>query len=140
MQSRFDGYNHIIRLDKGELLIDSLSKWAIEKGVAGGWISGIGAARWVELGYYDLKKQNYNWKKIKDLVEIDSLQGNLAWIDDTPAIHLHATFSDSKMRTTGGHVKELEVGGTCEVFVHATFGPQLTRFLNKDTGLKLLDL
>lgn len=140
MRAKFDGNNYILRFSKGELLIEGLVNWAIQNEISGGWINGLGAALWAELGYYDLKKQVYIYKKINKILEIDSLQGNLAWFDGKPSVHLHATFSDSKMRTTGGHVKELAVAGTGEIFVHATFGPQLNRILDRESGLKLLDI
>jgi predicted DNA-binding protein with PD1-like motif len=113
MTQQFDGYNYLVRLEKGELLVESLLRFVTEQKISGGWISGIGGATWAEVGFYDLTAQHYRWKKLDQLLEITSLQGNVAWDGDDPFLHLHGTFSDGTMQSFGGHVKELETGGTC---------------------------
>jgi hypothetical protein len=140
MTHQFDGFNWLLRLNKGEYLIDSLLNFTREHNISGAWVSGIGAALSAELGFYDLNKKQYRWKKFDQLMEITSLQGNIAWSDGEPAVHIHGTFSDSDMRSFGGHVKELEVGGTCEVLLHRWYQDKLTRSNDQQTGLTLLDL
>ncbi|MDB5185581.1 MAG: protein of unknown function superfamily protein [Candidatus Saccharibacteria bacterium] len=140
MTSRFDGYNWIVRLSKGELLMESLDSFIKEHNIAGGWVNGLGAAVWAELGFYDLHAQQYNFKKLDQLLEITSLQGNIAWVDNKPFVHLHGTFSNAEMQGLGGHVKELEVGGTCEIYIHTWEGEPIARVLDAETGLPLLDL
>ncbi len=140
MKYRFDGYNYVVRLDKGELLVESLTKFAREQKLGGAWISGLGGALWAEIGYYHLGSKEYTWRKIDQLLEITALQGNLAWAGEDPVLHLHGTFSDEKMQAFGGHVKELQVGGTCELFLHVIINQQLTRSQSDEIGLKLLDL
>jgi predicted DNA-binding protein with PD1-like motif len=75
------------------------------------------------------------------LLEITSLQGNLAWKNDEPIWHIHGTFGDEHYNAIAGHIKELIVGGTCELHLHAIFGDQpLARSHNNKIGLELLDL
>jgi predicted DNA-binding protein with PD1-like motif len=140
MTYQFDGYNYLLRLNKGEQLVACLTDFVREQGVAGGWVSGIGGALAAELGFYDLVAQHYRWKKLDQLLEITSLQGNIAWDNEEPFLHLHGTFSGVDMQTIGGHVKELTVGGTCEIFLHAWNKDRLKRSPDNETGLKLLDL
>lgn len=141
MTYKFDGYNYILRLQRGEKLIEKLSAFAKEQQLGSMWLSGLGGAAWAELGYYNLGTREYEWKTFSELVEITSLQGNLAWVDDEPVWHVHGSFSDREFRGIGGHVKELEVGGTCELFLHARFGGEtMTRVYNDEVGLKLLDM
>lgn len=133
-----DGY--IVRLNKGELLVENLLKLAKQNEINGAWVNGLGAAKWVEIGFYDLPNKKYNWLKINQPLEILSLQGNIAWDNNEPIIHIHGSFSDRDMKTYGGHVKELEVGGTCEIIIDALNGSELLRLRDENTGLKLLNL
>ncbi len=141
MTYRFDGYNWMIRLEKGEKLISSLTALIEKEKIKTAWIYGLGAADQVEIGFYDLEKKEYEWKKLDKELEILSLQGNISLIDEGPSIHIHGTFSGGDMQTFGGHVKDLTVSVTCELFLHNWFSSDgITRSLDKDTGLKLLDL
>lgn len=128
----------VVRLEKGELLVESLKKFAVEQKLEGAWLSGLGAALWAEIGFYELDSQRYVFKKLNKILEICSLQGNIAWTGQDPVIHLHGTFSDDTLQAFGGHVKELEAAGTCEVLVQLT--EPLARKLDQATGLQLLDL
>lgn len=140
MTHAFDGYNYLVRLEKGELFIESLTAFMKEQQIKGGWISAIGGALSAELGFYDLAAEHYTWKKYDDLMEIISLQGSAAWDGKNPVLHLHGSFSDKSMQPFAGHVKELVVAGTCEVFVHVWNRGELQRRHDDLTGLKLLDL
>jgi uncharacterized protein len=140
MTFQFDGYNYLVRLEKGELLVESLLQFAKEQKISGGWISAVGGALSAEIGFYDLAAQHYIWKKLDTLLEIASLQGNLAWDASEPVLHLHGSLSDKTLQTYSGHIKEIEVGGTCEIFVHVWNKDELSRTLDDQTGLNLLDL
>ncbi len=140
MTHTFDGYNWLVRLDKGERLVETLTEFIKQEKIGGAWVSGLGAAQSAELGFYDLDKQAYNWQKLDQLMEITSIQGNVAWQDDLPVLHLHGTFSDRNLRAFGGHIKELQAGGTVEVLLHRWYKGQLNRSMDAATGLNLLDL
>lgn len=136
-----DGYNYVVRLDKGEKLVESLEKYFSGNKIAESyWISGLGAAVWAELGFYDLEKQEYMLKKIVEPLEITALTGNIAWDGDKVILHIHGSFSDKNMKALGGHVKELEVAGTCEMMLHKWYQGRLGRKHDDSVGLNLLDL
>lgn len=139
MKYHFDGFNWLVRLDKGEQLVASLTELVKKENIQGAWLSGLGGALSVELGFYSLDDKEYKWKKLDQLLEITSLQGNVGWVGEEPALHIHGSFSDTEMKAFGGHVKEMTVGGTCEVMLH-TFQDKLTRSQNDEIGLKLLDI
>ena len=54
-------------------------------------------------------------------------------------IHMHGTIADDNYQTYGGHIKDLVVGGTLEVFVHCSDKLPFERTLNTETGLAQLD-
>lgn len=140
MKFRYDGFNWLVRLEKGEKLVECLIQLATSEHITSCWVSGIGGALLVELGFYDLKSKEYQWREVNELMEITSLGGNLVWDGEKPLWHLHGTFAKSDLSAIGGHVKELVVGGTCEVLLHKWYGDNLSRSKNDEVGLKLLDL
>ena len=141
MTYRFDGYNWLVRLQKGEKLVESITKLIQDKDIKGAWISGLGGALLAELGFYNLETKEYQWHVFDELMEITSLQGNVAWSDDQPMLHIHGTFTKADFSAIGGHVKELTVGGTCEVLLHRWYEEDgLTRSLDEETGLTLLNV
>ncbi len=140
MKYRFDGYNWLVRLEKGEKLVETLTQVVKDQKVGGAWISGLGACAWAEVGYYDLDAKQYEFKKLDGPLEILGLQGNVAWQNNEPVLHIHGTFSDKEMKAFGGHIKELEVAGTCEVLLHRWYESGLARKIDGETGLNLLDL
>ncbi len=131
---------YVVRLDKGEQLMVCLRELIASESIAAAWVQGLGGAANAELGYYDLASREYRWQKFDELMEITSLQGNISTDESNqPVVHLHGSFSRADFSAIGGHVKELEVGGTCELFI--TEVPlSLVRRQDEAVGLKLLDL
>jgi len=141
MTYRYDGTNWIVRLNKGERLMDGLRQLIAQEKLASAWLQGLGGAAWAELGFYDLPNQTYHWQKIDEPLEITSLQGNIAFDGaGEPVFHVHGSFSRADMTAVGGHVKDLEVAGTCEILVRPWNGDKLTRKPDDQIGLSLLDL
>lgn len=130
----------LLRLERGEKLIENLNLLAKNENISAAWLSGLGGAESAELGFYDLDTKEYRWRTFDDLMEITSLQGNLAWIDDQPKWHIHGTLSGRDYAAIGGHVKELIVGGTCEIYLTLISETHLHRQIDESTGLTLLDL
>ena len=132
--------NQVLRLNRGDLLVKSLIDYAKEHKLTSAWINGLGAAKWTEIGFYELENKKYTWKKINKPLEILSLQGNIAWNNAEPVIHIHGVFSDDTMGAFGGHVKELEVAGTCEIKITMLEEQKIKREYDEETGLNLLNI
>lgn len=136
----FDGFNYLIKLNKGERLSEAVAQFARETKIEGAWVNGIGAALEATLGFYDLDKQQYNWQTFSELQEIVSLNGNLAYDEQgTMVFHLHGVFSNRQFQTAGGHVKDLVAGATVELFIHRAYQPT-KRKTDPSVGLQTLDL
>jgi predicted DNA-binding protein with PD1-like motif len=140
MVSTFDGYNYIVRLDRGEKLSQAMEQFFDGNELEGASVTAVGGAEQIELGFYDLETKEYLWKTFPDLYEITGLLGTIA-LDEQGKLmyHLHGTFAGRDYQVVGGHVKDFVVGGTCELFIHRTYQP-LRRKTDGTTGLKLLDL
>lgn len=141
MKYQNDGYNWVVRLEKGENLMACLNELITKEKIESAWVSGLGGVSSAELGFYDLSKQAYHWQRFDELMEITALQGNIA-VDEAgkPVVHLHGTFGRSDMSAIGGHVKDFEVAGTCELFLHKWYEGALQRKHDDAVGLNLLDL
>lgn len=140
MTYTFENFNYWVRLDKGEKLSESLAAFMHEAKIEGAWVSGIGAALSCELRFYNLEHKEYQWRVFEGLREVLSLQGNLAKNEAGEMMfHLHGTFGDEQFNTIGGHVKELVVGATLELYVHRSHLP-LARKMDSHVGLQTLDL
>jgi hypothetical protein len=59
----FDGFNYLIRLDKGERLSEAFQQFAAETNIEGAWVNGVGAALEVTLGFYDLDTKNSQYAR-----------------------------------------------------------------------------
>lgn len=130
-----DGY--VVVLSHGEEIISSLSQFCAEQAIVSGKIQAIGAVDSVELGFYDLPAKEYQWNKFEQGMEIVSLLGNIALVEEKPFIHGHIVVSDSQFQCFGGHLKEGIVGATCEVHI-TQFDASIERVMNNEIGLKLL--
>lgn len=140
MVYKFDGENYLLRLKRGEGLKACLDKFMAEKKITGAWLNGIGASSKLTLGTYTNATKDYNWQEFNDPLEITSLVGNLAANQAGEMMfHVHGTFAGPDFKTISGHVKDLTVNATLELFIHPTNQP-LERQFNDDTGLQLLDL
>jgi len=132
-----DGF--VVKLDKGEQLVDSLIKFARQEKVDSGSVTGIGAVTNVTLGYFDREQKKYLEKKFEEVYELVSLLGSIATINYQPILHLHIIISDRNYKVYAGHLFSAEVAVTAEIFVRAYPEP-LLRKKDPQFGLNLLDL
>lgn len=140
MKFSFDGFNYLVRLDKGDRLSECLEQFVKETKLEGAWVNGLGACTETTLGFYDPEVKQYSWRTFDGVREIVSLTGNLAHDDMGKFVfHLHGVLGDRAYQTIGGHVKDFVAGTTVELFVHRAYQPTKRRS-DDATGLKILDL
>jgi len=139
MQSKRIADGFVVKLDKGEQLVDSLIKFARQEKVDSGSVAGIGAVTNVTLGYFDREQKKYLQRKFDDVYELVSLSGSIATIKGEPILHLHIVISDRDYSVRAGHLFSAEVAVTGEIFVRA-YPERLLRKKDPEFGLNLLDL
>lgn len=124
-------------VDRGEKLVETITKKFKDSNLRGGMISGLGALSEVELGFYHLHKKDYARKRFDKEYELIALVGNIAVKDGSPFVHVHAVLGDEDFSTFGGHLFEARVAVTTEVsIVPFEFAP--VRQMNADIGLALI--
>ena len=138
MQFQENDGNFLVILEKGELLMASLTKFAIANKLKGAIFSGIGALENVELGAYDTKTKEYIRKTFNEVAyELISINGNLSLKDGELFVHIHAALGDHDFSVFGGHLFEAVVAVTAEISVKPlNFTP--IRELHEGVGLGLI--
>lgn len=135
------GSNHerlFVILNKGELLVQSLTKVVEDNHIQGGFITGIGALKDVELGYYILEKQTYIRKHfLHEDFELIALNGNISLKEGKPFIHVHAALGRQDFSTFGGHLFEGTVAVTTEISI-LPLGLMPQRKLDEAIGIALI--
>ena len=129
----------IVRLDRGDEVISSLTKIIQKENLKGGFVSAIGAADVIEVGLYEVEKQHYLSKRFEGDFEILSCLGNVSRKDGEPYLHLHMSFSDKDYRVYGGHLSYCRISGTFECVIGLTQN-EINRMKDSKTGLNMFKL
>jgi len=144
------GTHYIIRLDSGEEIVKTLTEFAQAKKIKSAFLLGLGAAKELTLGFYDLEKKAYIRRFFPTEWEITNLVGNIAWLEeakqsvhqakrDEPILHIHIVLSSSNFNTIGGHLFSGTVTATCEILI-MVLDAKLKRSRDSATGLNLLTI
>ena len=139
MQFQKVGKDYLINIDKDEKVMETLTRFCKENGIKNAKLSGIGAVKKTEIGAYDLQNKEYIKREYSEILELLSLEGNVALKDGEPFIHAHVVLSDHKMQTLGGHLFETTVGVAGEFFL-TQFDGNAYRELKPDIGLACMCL
>lgn len=132
--------NHIImRIDRGEMLLDELNSVCRKYSVGCASVSGIGATDSFVCGVFNLETKEYKEFEFNGTYEILSLSGNITVKDGDPYIHLHICAGDELGKCIGGHLKQARISATCEIII-SVIDYQLERMHDTETGLNLLDI
>ena len=115
MESQSTRYGHVLRLDRGEEVVESLVAFARQRGIRAGGLTGLGAADDIELGFYDPGTRAYTRRRFTGDHEIGALTGNLSLMGGEPFAHCHAVISGRDFVAYTGHLFRAVVSVTCEV-------------------------
>lgn len=141
MKSRKAGANHILVLQKGEEVVQTITDYCVREKIHAAWLQGVGAAKHAQIGYYRDDTKEYVFKLEPGPFEVASMQGNVTTVDGNPFMHLHAVLSrmDDGIGCIGAHVKAMVVAVTLEVLLTPIDVPVSRRY-DEAIGLNLLDI
>lgn len=128
---------YIIRLEKGEDIVESLNEFVNKQDIRLGKVTGIGAVNSIEIGLFHTKKKEYHSKKIEGDMEIVSLAGNISTMKGEKYLHLHIAVGDEDLKVHGGHLNSAKVSATAEIVVDVIDG-EIGREFSEDIGLNLI--
>lgn len=130
---------YAVRLDVGEEVMESLKKLAEGEQIRAAEVSAIGATDRAVIGVFDREAGAYRQEELNRFMEITSLMGNITEMEGKPYIHLHAMLADQDHGIHGGHVIEMRIGLTCEMFVRVMEGA-IEREHSDELGINLWKL
>ena len=122
----------------GDEALSGLTDFAIAHHIEDAHFTGIGAVRGAMLGWLDLRLKQYHAIPVTSQHEVLSLTGDIAAFNGKPVVHTHAVLGGPDGSTVGGHVFELAVEPTLEVFLTANTLP-LQKKADPASGIKLID-
>ncbi len=123
---------------KGDEALSGLTDFALQTGSRDAHFTGIGAVSGATLAWLDLDRKLYKRIAVPQQVEVLALTGDIAEFGGKPVVHMHAVLGRSDGTTVGGHVFELNVNPTLEVFVTVNTVP-LRKKPDEASGMKLID-
>jgi predicted DNA-binding protein with PD1-like motif len=130
---------YILKLEPNEEIVQTLKQFVIKKKIKGGFLWGLGTAREISLGYYDLKEKQYRKRLFVEDHEITSLIGNISYVSTDPIIHIHVVISPENFVSYSGHLFQALVSATAEILL-MPFTQKILRKAEPKIGLNLLSL
>lgn len=128
---------YVLRIDKGEELIASLTEFCKKENVKLASVQGLGASDHAVVGLFDAAAHKYRTASFDEPMEITSLTGSISTKDGEPYLHIHSTFGRGDMSVVGGHLSECRISLTCELFIKTLNGRVERRLDEEKTGLNL---
>ena len=133
---RFDD-TYILRIDKGEEILNGIRTLCEEENIALASVHGIGAVNDVTLGVFNTKKFCYESCRFTGDYEISSCIGTVTRKEKEPYLHIHMTIGDPVAGTCfGGHLNAAVVSLTGE-FVIRRINGTVGREYSPEIGLNL---
>lgn len=125
------------RLEKGDDLLNELTKIVTKKDISTGMIKVIGAVQNAKVGYYNQDSFEYEYQEFNREMEIVSCIGNISILEGKPFIHAHIVLADEDGSCYGGHLAEGTKVFASEFYIQTLKGDQLKRKYEKETKLTL---
>jgi len=130
--------HHAIILAKGDEVMSGLTDFARQNKVTSASFTAIGAFSRATVAWFDDGRKEFKLVPIEQQVELVSMIGDIALVNDQPSVHTHVAVASSDGTVRGGHVIKAFVFPTLELFM-TVYPTPLHKESDKATGLKLID-
>jgi uncharacterized protein len=138
MQFEKFGNKYIVRLDKGEEIVETLKQFCEKEKIYLASVSGIGATNKVVVGLFDAETKKYHSTELTGNFEISPLSGNVSTMNNEVYMHLHINICDKENKSFGGHLNSAIVSATFEAIIDVIDG-KIDRAFNPDVGLNTIE-
>lgn len=129
---------YVIRIDRGEEILETLKVICLQENIKLASIQAIGAVDEFSVGLYDVKEKKYNSNTFNGAYEITSILGNITTMNGEYYAHLHMSCADKDGHTFGGHLTYARVSATVEMILTLIDG-EVDRRKDETTGLNLFN-
>lgn len=129
----------VVRIDRGEEILDKIRELAIAENIKLASITALGATNDFTVGVFNTDEKKYYANEFKGAFEIVSLTGTINTMDGQFYTHIHMSAGNDKGEVFGGHLNRAVVSATCEMTVTVIDG-EVDRYHDDDVGLNLFKL
>lgn len=136
MEYRRFGDDIVVRIDKGEEIIQKMLEVCEKEKVILANINALGAIGEFEVGLFKTDEKKYYSEVHKGDFEIVSLTGSITTKEGKLYHHIHMSAGDKENKVYGGHLNYAKVSATCEMFIRVISG-NVEREFNEEIGLNL---
>ena len=127
----------IVRMDKGEDIVEQVKNVALKEKIKLASISALGAINEFTVGVFKTKEKKYYANEFKGDFEIVSLTGTINTMNDEYYSHMHLSAGNDQGQVFGGHLNKAIVSATCEMVIQIING-EVDRYFDEEVGLNLL--
>ena len=138
MEYRKLGDTIVLCLVRGEDVLASIRAVCNAERVRLAEISALGAADYAEVGVYHLAEKRFLPRTLEGEMEICALTGSVTRRGTELYLHLHGSLADADGNVYGGHVNEIRVSATAEIFIRLLPG-EVNRRLEEERGIFIMD-
>lgn len=135
---RFDN-TIVVRIDRGEEILEAVRELAERESIRLASISALGAVNEFTVGVFNTAEKKYYANEFSGAFEIVSLTGTINTMDGEFYCHLHMSAGNDKGEVFGGHLNRAVISATCEMIVTVIDG-EVDRYHDDDVGLNLFEL
>ena len=126
----------VMRIDKGEEILDKIKEVALRENIKLASVSALGATNDFTVGVYKVDEKKYYSNEFKGNFEIVSLTGTINTMDGEFYTHIHMSAGNDKGEVFGGHLNRAIVSATCEMVINIIDG-KVDRYHDDEIGLNL---
>ena len=127
----------ILRIDRGEEIIEQVRIVAEKEHVRLASVEALGAVDDFTVGVYDVAAKRYDSKTFTGAFEIVSLVGTITEKDGAFYQHLHMSAANASCEVFGGHLNRAVISVTCEMVIRVLSGA-VDRAPDPETGINLI--
>ena len=128
----------LVRMDKGEEILEQLEAVCTAEGVKLAHVSALGAINEFTVGVFLTASKQYKANSFAGDHEIVSLTGTVTTREGKFYPHLHLAAGNEAGAVVGGHLNRAVVSATCEMVVRVLDGTVERRF-SDEVGLNLFE-
>ena len=129
--------NHIIvRMDRGEEILEQVKALAEQEHIRLATVQALGAINDFTVGVFNTDTKTYGATHFSGPYEIVSLNGTIDSMDGKFYAHLHMSAGNDQGQVFGGHLNRAVISAVCEMVVTVIDG-QIDRKFHPEVGLNL---
>ena len=126
----------VVRIDRGEEILEKVKEIALKENILLANINALGAVNNFTVGVFKTEEKKYYSNDFKGNFEIVSLTGTINTMNGEFYSHLHMSAGDENGVVYGGHLNKAFVSATCEMIINIING-HVDRSFDEEIGLNL---